>query len=241
MKVLIFLMFSVLLSLPPTLENYNSLDLVLKNYVDSLGRVNYNGILKNPNNLNDYFKFIEKISPKNKPSYFKTKNEKTAYWINAYNALIIKLMIENPNKNILEISFGHAIWLTRFKVGEEMVSLYEIEHKILKKLNDPRVHFAINCASKSCPPLGRRIFIGEKLDLQLDEKTTQFINDENHVKFDHLNKIIYLNKIFKWYKKDFKNVKRFIIKYLKEDIDYSLIKNYKIIYLNYDWSSNNKN
>ena len=146
-------------------------------------------------------------------------------------------MIDNPDKNILNISFGHTIWFTKFKVGSEMISLYKIEHEILRKM-DPRIHFAISCGSTSCPPLGKRIFLGNTIDYQLDEKTINFINDSKNVYVDHDNKIIYLSKIFKWYKKDFGNVRKFIIKYLKETLNYSSIKNYKIKYNKYDWSSN---
>ena len=105
-------------------------------------------------------------------------------------------------------------------------------------MNDPRIHFAINCASKSCPPLGNRILIGKNIEKQLHEKTISFINNIDNVYINHEEKTIYLNKIFKWFKKDFKNVIQFITKFLIEDIDYDRIKNYKIKYYKYDWSSN---
>ena len=137
--------------------NYSRLDSVLNKYVDSDGLVDYQSIIDSPYNINEYLNFIKNVSPQSHPGLFPSKNDKLAYWINAYNALVIKLMIENPETNILEISFGHLIWLTKFDVGFKKTSLYEIEHKILRKL-DPRIHFAISCGSKSCPPLGQRIF-----------------------------------------------------------------------------------
>ena len=238
MKILLVILLSLLYSEERLLDSYNALDSILNNFVDINGDVNYNGIIENPYNFNEYFKFIEEVSPDSHPEYFNTPNKKMAYWINTYNALIIKLMIDNPEKNILDISMGHAIWFTKFKVGGKNISLYKIEHKILRKMNDPRIHFAINCGSRSCPPLGHRIFLPETLDLQLEEKTKSFINDKNNVYIDSDVQVIYLNKIFKWYKKDYNNVRKFLIKYLEENLSYKDIKDYKIKYYKYDWSSN---
>ena len=238
MKLLFVILLSLLYSEERLLDSYNALDLILDNFVDINGDVNYNGIIENPYNFNEYFKFIEEVSPDSHPGYFNTPNKKMAYWINTYNALIIKLMIDNPEKDILDISMGHAIWFTKFKVGKKRISLYKIEHKILRKMNDPRIHFAINCASKSCPPLGNRILIGKNIEKQLNQKTISFINDIDNVYISHEEETIYLNKIFKWFKKDFKNVIQFITEFLIEDTDYDRIKNYKIKYYKYDWSSN---
>ena len=241
-KALLVLLFSISVSNDYVHSSNEAFNNLLSSYVDSVGNVNYQGIIDSPFSFNEYFSFIEEISPVNHPEYFKSQNDEKAYWINVYNALIIKLMIDNPNKDILDISiFGVFIFSKKFKVGGQMISPNYIEHKILRKMNDPRIHFVINCASKSCPPLGNRILIGKNIEKQLNEKTISFINSIDNVYINHKEKTIYLNKIFKWYKKDFKNLKKFLIKYLKEDVNYSLIKNYKIRYLNYDWSSNNKN
>ena len=90
--------------------------------------MNYQAIIDSPYNINEYLDFIKNVSPQSHPKLFPTQSDKLAYWINAYNALVIKLMIENPSTNILEISFGHLIWLTKFDVGLKKISLYEIEH-----------------------------------------------------------------------------------------------------------------
>ena len=105
------------------------------------------------------------------------------------------------------------------------------------KYKDPRIHFAINCGSVSCPPLSNRIFKGEALNDQLEKRTHDYLKQSNNVKIKHMKQEIYINKIFKWYKKDFDNVLEFICKYLDE-VEYSKIKNYKIKYDFYDWSSN---
>ena len=102
-----------------------------------------------------------------------------------------------------------------------MISPYYVENNILREMKDPRIHFAINCASKSCPPLGNRILEGEILEKQLKEKTINFINDTLHVNIDKVNKIIYLNKIFKWYEKDFIEKHKSLNAYIYNYIDLS--------------------
>ena len=223
----------------PLANEYSSLDSILSKYVDSDGLVNYQAIIDSPYNINEYLDFIKNVSPQSHPKLFPTKNDKLAYWINAYNALVIKLMIENPSTNILEISLGHLIWLTKFDVGLKKISLYEIEHKILRKL-DSRIHFAISCGSKSCPPLGQRVYLGRTLDVQLEIGAKDFINNKNNVFIDFDNKTLYLNKIFKWYKKDFVNVKKYIVMYLSDGTSFDQIKNFKIKYNDYDWSLNSQ-
>ncbi len=223
----------------PLSNEYSNLDSILSKYVDTDGLVNYQGIIDSPYNINEYLDFIKNVSPQSHPKLFPTKNDKLAYWINAYNALVIKLMIENPSTNILEISFGHLIWLTKFDVGLKKISLYEIEHKILRKL-DSRIHFAISCGSKSCPPLGQRVYLGRTLDVQLESGAKDFINNKNNVFIDFDNKTLYLNKIFKWYKKDFVNVKKYLVTYLSDGTSFDQIKNFKIKYNDYDWSLNSQ-
>ena len=220
-------------------NSYESLDIILQNYVDSTGMVNYNGIRENPYRFDEYFRFIEDISPKSHPSYFKTKDDEMAYWINAYNAITVKIMLANPGvSSILDMS-SFLIFKKKFKVGGERISLNKIEHKILRKeFDDPRIHFAINCASISCPPLGNRIFLGETLDSQLHEKTSSFISDRANVNINHKEKTIYLSKIFKWFNRDFGNVVLFVSEYLSENESYDIIKNYRVKYIDYDWGLN---
>ena len=221
---------------------YNSFEYILETYVDSSGDVDYKGIIENPYNFSEYFKFIENISPKSHPEYFKTRNDKMAYWINAYNALVIKIMIENPEvESILDIFFKHAIFLKKHLVGGEKISLSDIEHKILRgEYKDPRIHFVINCASISCPPLGKRIIKSETLDDQLNEKTYKFINNTANVHVDHSKKTIFLNKIFKWFRKDFGDVKSYICKYMENDSNCLNISDYRISYIDYNWDSNTR-
>ena len=247
-KILLALAFSILI--PSDIDkNYEILNNILDNYVNENGKVDYDGLINNPYNFNDFFYFLEKISPENKPELFNTEDDEKAYWINAYNAIILKIMIDNPGMNILDINIiGHSIWFKKFTIGGKKISPFKIENKILrKKYKDPRIHFAINCASTSCPPLGARILTGKNLNEQLNQKASIFINNNANVKIDNENKTIYLNKIFKWFKKDFlaenKTLNEYIFKYINKSeltINKSTFISYKIKFIDYDWSINSQ-
>lgn len=228
-------------------SNYESFNSVLQSFSNDNGTIDYTSIRHDPYNLDKFITFINNVSPENHPDLF-SEDDAKAYWINVYNALVIKTIIENPNvSSIKEISWGMgAFWRNKFVVGGQKITLNHIEHKILQdKYKDPRIHFAINCASNSCPPIGNRIIAGNDLDEQLEEKTHNFINDPSNVRFDHTNKEIHLSRIFKWYKKDFlqnhKNLLSYIFDYL-DDISAkqrtNIVNTYKIVYNKYDWSLN---
>ena len=241
MRIIIIILLSFIFSNSQIEKSNKKFDALLSSYVDSLGNVNYKGIIDNPFALNDYLNFIKEFSPNSHPSYFESINSKKAYWINVYNAIILKLMVDNPGQNILDIGYiGHDVFLKKFKIGNQKLSPLYIENKILRKMDDPRIHFAINCASKSCPPLGNRILVEKDLDSQLNKKAHYFINNSNNVFIDYDAKIIYLNRIFKWFKKDFGNLKVYIFKYLKNH-NYDDVKNFKIKFFKYDWSKNSTN
>jgi hypothetical protein len=149
---------------------------------------------------------------------------------------------KNPNwqGNISWLSKIHFFYLRRFKIANRKINLYNLENKVLRKqFKDPRIHFAINCASASCPYLPGRLFQVEILETYLEELTSVFINDSNNVAVNPEKKEIMLNRIFKWYKDDFASdggILAFIERYHK-NISESL-ENYRIEYFKYDWSLN---
>ena len=175
-------------------------------------------------------------------------NEELAFWLNAYNLLTLKgVLIElkkNPNwkGNISYFSKIKFFYLRRFEVAGRKINLYNLENKILrKKFQDPRIHFAINCASKSCPTLPGSLFRSENLDEYLTELTYSFINDPNHVYYDSTTRTLHLNPIFEWYRKDFDingGTLAFISKYLETTKE--LPKNPTLKFLKYDWRINSQ-
>ena len=228
-------------------SNYESFNQILQSFVNDNGTVDYASIRIDPFNLDKFIIFINNVSPESHPDQFSESDAK-AYWINVYNALAIKTIIDNPEVNsIREISWGMgAFWRNKFVVGREEMTLNHIENKILRgKYKDPRFHFAINCASNSCSPIGNRIFTGNKLDEQLDRKAFNFINDPSNVLIDQVNQEIHLSRIFKWFKKDFTQNHKDLLSYILGYFDDTnakkkaeILSTYKIVYNKYDWSLN---
>jgi len=209
--------------------DHSTWSVFLNKYVTKNGHVNYKAIKENQTELNNYLSLFSKTEP----SSTWIKNQKLAYWINAYNAFTIKLIIDNyPTKSIKDISDP---WDKKFvNINEKKVSLNYIEHDILRKMNEPRIHFAINCASVSCPKLLNTAFLSQTLNSQLNNAAKRYINSkENKIEKGNVR----LSKIFKWFSSDFKNngnVLDFINKYSIAKV--SNKENYK--YLDYNWSLN---
>ena len=128
-------------------------------------------------------------------------------------------------------------------VAGKQMSQDDIEHRILRKeLKDPRIHFAIVCASSSCPKLARYAFSEENVQRQLEEETRKYINSDRGTRIDYAENTLYLSKIFDWFAGDFESksgsVLAFIRHYLKEDAIIFLKRKPKIEYLHYDWALN---
>lgn len=154
--------------------------------------------------------------------------------MNAYNAMTIDLILRHqPLESIKDIK---KPWDQRFwKLGDKYYNLDEIEHKILRKMSDPRIHFGINCASFSCPPLLNEAFTAEKVDSQLDMLARKFINDSkrNTITADRVE----ISKIFDWFAKDFKTDGS-VINYLNKYSETKILSDAKVRYMDYDWSLN---
>ena len=231
--ILFFVLFFFTSNLLISQKNIHDIwDSELKKYVDKEGNVNYRLWKKNSKLLETYLINLENNPPINQW----TKNDSLAYFINAYNAVTVKLILDNyPLRSIKDLIIPW--WLKRFKLNSEKITLNFIEHKILRKMDDPRIHFAINCASRSCPKLQNVAYYSHKLENQLNDAASGFINDQtkNKINVNHLM----LSKIFSWFKDDFGNriqLLKFVNKYSKIKI----LESARIEYLNYDWNLNEK-
>ncbi|WP_396603057.1 DUF547 domain-containing protein [Algibacter sp. R77976] len=210
--------------------NHNAWTALLKRHVSNQGNVNYKGFKTDRKALLSY---ISSLSD-NMPNDAWVKEEKLAYWINAYNAMTIDLILRHyPLKSIKDIKDP---WDQRFwKLGEKWYNLNEIEHDILRKMDEPRIHFGIVCASFSCPKLLNEAFTAKDLDQQLTGATTGFLNDSkrNEISENSVN----LSKIFQWFSKDFKqngSLIEFINTYSSVDISAKAKKTFK----DYNWALN---
>jgi Protein of unknown function, DUF547 len=192
----------------PAKFDYAPLDQVLSSYVDPAGKVNYRALKQNRVPLDRMIEQIERASPENAPGLFPDRDAKLAYWINAYNSWILRTVVDHyPITSITKtgrIPYG-AFFIMRVTLGEKKMTLRSLENDIIRgRFHDPRIHFAINCASISCPPLAPRVYRPETLDHQLDEAARVFINDYRNVTLDESRHKIVLSKIFDWYATDFK-------------------------------------
>lgn len=222
----------------PSHELWNTL---LKKNVAADGKVNYKAFVKDSVELNKYLKLLTDNPPNEK---IWTANEQKAFWINAYNAFTIKLIIKYyPIKSIkdigskIQIPFVNTPWDVKFiSIGKEKMDLNNIEHgQLRKKFDDPRIHFALVCASKSCPALLNEAYDPARLEQQLDKQGKAFLKDVSRNKISADNP--QLSKIFDWYKTDFTK-KGSIIDFLNNYAPVKINVNAKITYLDYDWSLN---
>jgi len=239
---------------------------MLRSYVDDKGMVDYYALKANRGGLDAFTDFIAGPCPARGSKW--DQKHAIAFWINAYNALTLKAIIDHypikasffkskiyPKNSIRQIP---GIWdKLEFTVMGSQVTLDKIEHSMLRAdFDEPRIHMALVCAAMGCPPLRNEPFTGAKLDTQLDDQTRRFLSNPGNFRIDLENGIVYLSSIFKWFGKDFiktygtdkkfdghadaqRAVLNFISKYLDEDQKlYLSTADYKIKYLGYDWSLN---
>ncbi|XOV67202.1 MAG: DUF547 domain-containing protein [Fluviicola sp.] len=212
------------------IHEYKKLDALLKKYVSSGGKVNYAGIKSNRSDLDA---IIEEFKSTPLESSW-SKNQKLAYYINAYNIFTIKLIVDNyPTSSITKIAGGKP-WDKKFvTLGSKTHTLNHLENGIIRKqFNEPRIHFALNCASESCPVLLNKAYTASNLNSTLTSQTKRFLNDTSKNTFS--KKEANISKIFDWYGEDFPDVMGFIKKYHSLDYD---PKN--ISYMEYSWDLNN--
>lgn len=233
-KILLLFSLSFFVNAVSQTSTFNSL--LVKN-VSSNGIVNYSDFRKDEAKLDIYLSYLNKTVPEQSWSANKTK----AFWVNAYNAYTLKLIITHfPIRSIMKINKnGKDAWNILFaKVGGKTYTLNHIEHQILrKKFNDPKIHVAVNCASGSCPKLGNFAFTEANYEAKTTELMKEFINDSTRNKITK-NKIA-LSKIFEWFKVDFtKNGS--LIDFLNRYSRIKISENATISFLKYNWNLNGK-
>jgi|TARA_B110000259_G_scaffold1817_1_gene2174 hypothetical protein len=205
-------------------------DKQLKKFVSETGKVNYNSW---KNSIYDVESYLEALKD-HPPQEFWPKNDIMAYWINTYNGLTVQLILQNyPLKSIKDLKdpWGRKV----IEIEGKSYSLGDIEHEVLRKMNEPRIHFAINCASVSCPKLLNEAFSSLKLEQQLYRLTCDFLSDKSKNQLN--SKKTMLSKIFMWYVKDFGSYND-RVDFFKKYGDDTINKETSFRYLPYDWNLN---
>lgn len=229
--------------------NFAPWDALLRQYVDEQGRVDYSRWKsEQPQAIQQWLKDLEKQTDLADLN----ADEQLALWINLYNAFTISAILERyPVESILPQIVGIPNWLAflwfffrpAYQFAGQRYSLSQIEHRILRReLKEPRIHFALVCASIGCPLLRNRAYEPAIIQQQLEDDAIRFINNPEKVRYDFQTEILYCSKIFKWYRKDFlqesSSVPEYIKAYLKTDAP--ITSKTPISYLHYDWNLNQR-
>jgi hypothetical protein len=203
------------------------------------GLVDYPGIQAD-HRLPAYLAQLERVDP----NAFATRNERLAFWINAYNAFAIKGILDHYSPVSYVGRYRYFIGRD-YQVGGVTINLYDLERQLLiKQFQEPLIHFAIVCASTSCPKLQPWSYEPDQLDVQLDRVAKEFINDPSRNRFDRTHKVASLSMIFKWFDEDFRRAAGSVLAYIARYVsDPELVQDlmqseYRIEYLEYDWGLN---
>jgi hypothetical protein len=208
------------------------------------GVVDYK-VIKTDKRFPQYVALLQKTNPETLSG-----NDKLAFWINAYNAFTIQYVLNKyPIKSLmnkLSYATGGGTFKSKFiEINGQKYSLNDIENDIVRPMGDPRIHFALVCGAKSCPPLRSEAYVADRLDQQLDEQGRLFMKQSDKNRFDFEKNEVYLSKVFDWFKNDFrkdgKSELEFIGRFLPEDQAQKLATNadkIKVKYTEYDWDLN---
>jgi hypothetical protein len=240
-----------------TLPDHAVFDGVLSAYVRD-GLVDYEALAANRIELDLYLERLARTSPTDVER--SSRDARLAFWINAYNACALRLVIDHypiekrggvaaitnklagvPANSIRQIP---DTWTAQFcRVAQRDRSLDGIEHGIIRPLGEPRIHFAVNCASRSCPELAQEAYRAERLEEQLDAAVRRFVEDQQQYALERSDPpVLRVNKILDWYKEDFGGtggVVEFLRRYAPA-LDRPLLQSGKIRveYFDYDWTLN---
>jgi len=247
--VSITLLLSVLILTPPVSASepdYSAWTEILQDYYDPARGMDYEGLRKL-----DYPKLTELVDMLSKVDRSGLdRDAQLAYWMNLYNISTVKLIVDNyPVESIRDLSTS---LINKYQVfdqeivplGGSKVSLNHIEHEVIRKqFKDPRIHFAINCAARSCPPMRREAFSKARVDKQLDEQTIAFINRDARVDRRGEKATITVTKIMDWFEEDFEQaggVAAFVRRYLQGENAARLsgVRQISVDHHDYDWALN---
>lgn len=201
----------------------------------SEGKINYARLKQNPNDLDLLIRQIAKYDLTGK-----SDNHKLAFYVNAYNLLVIKQVVDHyPIKSPFDVPGFFKE--TKFQVAGEFITLDQLEFdKLVGPYRDPRIHFALGCAAKSCPFLYDNAFTPEHIQEQLEFRAQLIIDRPNYVSVNQRTKTATLNKIFDWYRDQFSYNAGSLINYINRYRFYKVPADYSVVFEEYDWTLNSQ-
>ena len=211
---------------------YQQVDTFLKKYTKD-GRVSYDKINQSLREVEPIYQSIGNMDLSSA-----SDSEKIAFYINAYNVIVIYQVAKYyPLKSALDQSgFFDKV---KHKVAGEMITLNALEIiKLLRNYKDPKFHFALACAAKGCPKLASFAYLPDQLEKQLSERTKLALNDNYFIRVGNKDKKVDISMIFKWYEKDFVMNGQSVIQFINAYRNTTIPENYQLSYYSYDWSLN---
>lgn len=217
--------------------------------VTPAGKVDYEILARHRDHLARFVAQLATASPDTTPERFPTPEHALAYWINAYNAFVLAAVIEEyPVRSVWKVHDGQFFVRARHCAGGVLLSLNNIEHRILRgRFREPRIHFALNCASNGCPPMRPQAFVPAGIRETLFTATRQFLASEWNCRIDRDQHKIFVSRLFRMYAEDFAGeaqttaeyrlgVLRFIAEHTGES--FAALAEYTVVYNTYDWGLN---
>ncbi len=215
---------------------------VLTEYVNEQGQIDFVSLAKRPQPLQAYITVIAKVSPASHPALFPSKADVLAFHLNAYNALAMWGVIERGIPDDFDSFFKRLRFfkLRTVMVGNTRTSLYDYENDVIRKLNEPRVHFALNCMVKACPTLPRQPFKADVLVQQLTALTQAFFNSSKHVLVNDTEQRVYVSEILNFYTDDFvaSGDADDLLPYIQQYHETLIPNHYQVKFMGYDWTIN---
>lgn len=250
---------------PQTGFDHNALEQLLERFVTPDGKVHYQAWHEDAaarQQLDSYLAAVARYSPENDADRFPSRADRLAYWLNAYNACVIKGVLSHwPIGSVhdvrapLELKTGMGFfWRLRFVFGGREINLYDLENKVIRaRFSDPRVHFVLNCASEGCPVLRPDLPTGAELEPYLEKAAQDFLGERGNVTIDHAAKTLTLSAIFQWYEEEFladlarrgipasqRSLRTWLLLFADGDRKAQLHRaaDYKVRFASYDWELN---
>jgi len=215
---------------------------VLTGFVDEQGRTDFDALAANRNALDEFVAYVESVSPTTAPELFPRGADVLAYHLNAYNALVMRGVIDEGVTDGFASFFKRQFFfrLRKVTVGGRSMSLSTYENEVIRPLGEPRVHFALNCMVRSCPRLPQKAFSADELEAQLEAAAREFFNDARNVRVDAAARVVWLSALLDFYTEDFapdgtrESLIAYVNRYRDEPIDAKLA----VKFIPYDWTLN---
>ncbi len=219
--------------------DHGPFDEVLSSYVNAEGQIDYEGLKKSEGDFAKFQAYVEAVA---KADVKGSKKARLAFYLNAYNAMVIHSVINHlPTKSVMKVDGFFK--KEKHRVAGKKMTLDHLEHKVIRPtFKDARVHFALVCAAKSCPPLKKKAFTEKNVERMLEKNTKAFI--PRATKVDKESRRVTTSQLFNWFKKDFVadegSVKAYLARYIPEHAEFLAKGEYEVKFSRYDWALNSQ-